>query len=114
VIRCIRLSLVSSLLTLTIGRAEAVADEDCAGPGYLNWIATSVVTAVVVEDDDLGLAATSLLLVVAMPTHLWSLLKRPIACDAKLNADKIIGLEVMRHSVAIWKLLDGQVGLSRK
>jgi hypothetical protein len=113
VIRCIRLSRVSSLPTLAIGRAEAIADEDCAGPGYLNRIATSAATAVV-EDDDPGLTTTSLLLAVTMPTHLWSLLRRPVACDAMLNADKIIGLEVMRHSVAIWKLLDGQVGLSRK
>jgi hypothetical protein len=77
-------------------------------------MATSAATAVVVEDDDLGLIAILLLLAVAMPTHLWSLLRRPVASDAKLNADKIIGLEAMRHSVAIWKFLDGQVGLNRK
>lgn len=80
-IQCIRLSRVSSLPTLAIGRAEAVADEDCAGPGYLNGIATSAATAVV-EDDDLGLTATSLLLAVTMPTHLWSLLRHPITCGA--------------------------------
>lgn len=28
--------------------------------------------------------------------------------------DKIIGLEVMKHPVAIWKFLDGRVGLSMK
>jgi hypothetical protein len=40
--------------------------------------------------------------------------RHPVATDAKQNPDKMIGLEVMKHSVAIWKFLDGQVGLSMK
>lgn len=51
----------------------------------------------------------------AMPNPTFRVfLRHPVATDAKPNPDKMIGLEVMKHSVAIWKFLDGQVGLSMK
>ena len=46
--------------------------------------------------------------------HAYPPLEFPFASDAKPNHDKMIGLEVMKHSVAFGKFHDGQAHLSMK